>query len=81
MTDAKIIRFPGPDWRAPDDAVGREVVVADEDFDTVRAAIEQEVEQAAVTLGACETEVEWIVAVNELIEALLAASLRKAPDG
>lgn len=61
--------------------VPEQVVVDDEDFDTVRAAIEQEVEGAAHALGQCETETEWIVTINELIEALLAASLRKAPDG
>jgi hypothetical protein len=81
MTDAMIIRFPGPEWRAPDLAVGPEVVVDDEDFDTVRAAIEQEVEQAAYALGQCETEAEWLVKVNELVEGLHAAALRKASDG
>ena len=79
MTDAVIIRFPGTYEQHQD--LPTEVPVEPEDFDTVRAAIEQEVENAAHGLGQCETEVQWIVAVNELIEALLAASLRKAPDG
>lgn len=79
---AKIIRFPGLDWREmPTHAVGAEVEVADEDFDTVRAAVEQEVENAAHALGQCDTEVEWLAEVNELVERLLQAALRKAPDG
>jgi len=72
---AKIILFPGVTREQV------EVTVEDEDFDTVRAAIEAEVEQATTDLGACSTETEWLVEVNLLVERLLAAALRKAPDG
>lgn len=74
---AKILQFPGViEIREP-----VEVEVADEDFADVRAAIEQEVEQAATDLGQCATEEEWVAEVNTLVERLLQAALRKAPSG
>lgn len=79
--NAKIIRFPGVWERHSDMPTDVVVEVEPEDFDTVRAALEQEVENAATSLGQCETEAEWLTTVNDLIEMLLSAALRKAPDG
>jgi hypothetical protein len=72
---AKILYFPGvtPE-REP-----MEVEVADEDFDTVRAAVEEELGHAVTDIGQCETEVEWLATVNALIEALVKAAWRKTP--
>lgn len=73
MADAKIIAFPG--------CTVPEVVVEETDFETVRNAVEQEVENAVFSLGRAESEVEWLVEVNALVERLLQAALRKSPDG
>jgi hypothetical protein len=73
MTDAKIIYFPGCEMP--------QVEVGPEDFDEVRAAIEQALDQGVSDIGQAEDETEWIVKVNELVEMLLRAALRKSPDG
>jgi hypothetical protein len=73
VVSAKILYFPGCEMS--------QVEVEEDDFDTVRAAIEQEVENSAHALGQCATEVEWLAEVNALVERLLEAALRKSPDG